>query len=116
MAMASSAMGGDVLRVAKTVHHVNALMLRGLSQAGVGALTQHFFGQWIDRDDAPSLCLHVLRDTVAVAMRLGRQAHHGNGAAVGEAEVRRVLFGAHEAGHLSVQSWRGAAQGSAASA
>jgi hypothetical protein len=37
---------------------------------------------WIDRDDRHTLLLHVGRDTIGRASRIGRKAHHGNHTAV----------------------------------
>ena len=76
-------------------------MLCGFNQAGIGFFAQHLFPgsrqHRVDGDDAVTSGLHVARHIKTGAVRLGRQAHHRNAAAVVQ-DVRHAFGQRHGVG------------------
>ena len=111
MAIASSAIGGNVLALAKAVHQVDALALRGQclgrrGHARIAGLAQDFAGRRIDRHDAVAVGLHVLGGEETGPVPLRRQADHGDGLAGAEDAAQ-----GGDVGHGAVYAMRAAGAG-----
>jgi neutral ceramidase len=66
------------------VDDVDLQFRRNICEGSITSLTQHLRLFRIDRNDAIALCLHVLRNAMRGAERIGRKPHNGDGSGGGE--------------------------------
>ena len=94
----SNGLGGNGHHVFSSSEHINDIDFElNVGELGVALFTQNersfFCVAGVHGNDAVAVGLHVLRHREAGATGLSRQAHHGNGATLGECLVDLIVRG-----------------------
>ncbi len=94
----SNGLGGNGHHVFSSSEHINDIDVEfNVGELGVALFAQDedafFCEAGVHGNDAVAVRLHVLRHREAGATGLGRQAHHGNGATLGESLVNLIVRG-----------------------